>query len=199
MSARAGRLRLAVESSATLELPGNSRLVPSLSVGARRDHGDLAGAGAGVESGAGLTWQRDHLSLSARTRLFRTALDTEWGIGAALDYRHPRGTLRHPSRRLTAMPGTAPDNSGTGDCPGPTTCTRQTACPRADGYTPYTQRKQLRADLRAGFTWQAPYRLGRLEPFVEARLQRRPSLRLGTHWTAPGGLTLRLAGERSGG
>ena len=43
VTARAGRLRLAVESSATVQLPGNSRLVPSLSVGARRDHGDLAG------------------------------------------------------------------------------------------------------------------------------------------------------------
>ena len=61
-------------------------------VGVRRDHGD-PGQGAGVESGAGLAWQGDRLSLSARTRLFRTALDTEWGIGAALDYRHPRGTF----------------------------------------------------------------------------------------------------------
>ena len=70
---------------------------------------------------------------------------------------------------------------------------------QADGYAPVTPRKQLKADLRAGFTWQAPHRLGRFEPFVEARLQRRPSLRLGAHWTAPGGLTLRLAGERTGG
>ena len=70
---------------------------------------------------------------------------------------------------------------------------------QTDGYAPHTQRKQLRADLRAGFAWQSPHRLGRLEPFVEARLQRQPSLRLGTHWTAPGGLTLRLAGERTGG
>ena len=191
VSARAARLRLAVESSATVQLPGDSRLVPSLSVGARRDHGDLAGAGAGVESGAGLTWRREHLSLSARTRLFWTALHTEWGIGAALDYRHPRGTF------VTLSPsyGNARDNLHQlwdGGLP-------RAGNVQADGYAPVTPRKQLKADLRAGFTWQAPYRLGRLEPFVEARLQRRPSLRLGTHWTAPGGLTLRLAGERSGG
>ena len=191
VSARAGRLRLAVESSATVQLPGGSTLVPSLSVGARRDHGDLAGAGVGVESGAGLAWQRDNLSLSARTRLFRTALDTEWGIGAALDYRHPRGTF------VTLSPsyGNAQDSLHQ---------LWDRGLPRAgnlqaDGYAPVTQRKQLKADLRAGFTWQAPYHLGLFEPFVEARLQRRPALRLGTHWTAPGGLTLRLAGERTGG
>ena len=191
VSARAGRMRLAVESSATVQLPGNSRLVPSLSVGARRDHGDLAGAGAGVESGAGLTWRREHLSLSARTRLFRTALNTEWGIGAVLDYRHPRGTF------VTLSPsyGNAQDSLHQlwdGGLP-------RTGNVQADGYAPHTPRKQLKADLRAGFTWQAPHRAGLLEPFVEARLQRRPSLRLGTHWTAPGGLTLRLAGERRGG
>ena len=189
VTARAGRLRLAVESAATLSLPGDSTLVPSLSVGARRDHGDLAGAG--VESGAGLAWHRDNLSLSARTRLFRTALDTEWGIGAALDYRHPGGTF------VTLSPsyGNAQDSVGQlwdGGLPRADNL-------QADGYAPHTPRKQLKADLRAGFTWQAPHRAGLFEPFVEARLQRRPSLRLGAHWTTPGGLTLRLAAERTGG
>ena len=204
VTARAGRLRLAVESSATVQLPGDSRLTPSLSVGARRDHGDLAGAGTGVEAGARLNWQGDHLSLSARTGLFKTALNTEWGIGGTLDYRHPRGAT------ITLSPsyGNAQDSVGqlwdgglprANDLYPADDLSRADGLPRADGYAPYTPRKQLKAALRAGVAWQAPYRLGLFEPFVEARLQRQPSLRLGTHWTTPGGLTLRLAGERRGG
>ena len=192
VTARAGRLRLAVESSATLPLPGGSTLVPSLSLGARRDHGDLAGAGAGVESGAGLAWQRDNLAVRARAGLFRTALNTEWGIGGTLDYRHPRGAT------ITLSPsyGNAQDRAGQlWDRGLPSRADDF----QADGYAPYAPRKQLRMDLRAGFAWQAPRRLGTFAPFLEARLQRHPSLRLGAAWTTPGRLDLRLAGERTGG
>ncbi len=67
LTARTTRLRLLLEGSYEHALAGGATLTPALEAGVRHDGGDV-GEGAGLEAGAGVTWQDPAEGLTAELR-----------------------------------------------------------------------------------------------------------------------------------
>ena len=108
--ANAGRLRLVLEGSRSLMLPGNRMLMPTLELGLRHDAGD-AETGTGLEVGAGLYFTDSALGLSvdltARSLVAHQDADyREWGASAALRL-NPGGSGRGLMLTLTPSWGMA--------------------------------------------------------------------------------------------
>ena len=87
LSVNTGRARLALEGSHERALEGGGTLIPALEVGARYDGGDAA-EGAGLETGASLTY-RDPTSrltagLRARALVAHERDRDEWGVSGML-------------------------------------------------------------------------------------------------------------------
>ncbi len=85
LTARTTRLRLLLEGSYEHALAGGATLTPALEAGVRHDGGDVA-EGAGLEAGAGVTWQdpAEGLTAELRARLLAAheADRDEWGVSA---------------------------------------------------------------------------------------------------------------------
>ena len=184
----AHRLRLALDAGHVRRLGNDALLTPTLELGLRRDGGAGRG-GLGLEAGGALRYVGGPLTLrgQARTLLGRGGY-REWGLSGTAEWR-----ARTDGRGLTLRlaPGLGSAESGIGQL------WAQGLRDRTHG-TPSQAAARLDASLSYG--WDAPGYRGRITPYLE--LHRQPAAaawRLGARWDAPGGFSLRLAGERNDG
>ena len=185
---RTHRLRLALDARHVRRLGNDATLTPALELGLRHDGGAGPG-GLGLEAGGALHYAGGPLTLrgQARTLIGRGGY-REWGLAGTAEWR-----ARSDGRGLTLRlaPGLGSAQSGIGQL------WAQGLRDRTHG-TPPQQAARLDASL--SYAWDAPGYRGRITPYLALhRQQASAAYRLGARWDAPGGFSLRLAGERNDG
>ena len=185
---RTHRLRLALDARHVRRLGNDATLTPALELGLRHDGGAGPG-GLGLEAGGALHYAGGPLTLrgQARTLLGRDGY-REWGLAGTAEWR-----ARSDGRGLTLRlaPGLGSAQSGIGQL------WAQGLRDRTHGLP---QQQAARLDASLSYAWDAPGYRGRITPYLELhRQQAAAAYRLGARWDAPGGFSLRLAGERNDG
>ena len=185
---RTHRLRLALDARHVRRLGNDATLTPALELGLRHDGGAGPG-GLGLEAGGALHYAGGPLTLrgQARTLIGRGGY-REWGLAGTAEWR-----ARSDGRGLTLRlaPGLGSAQSGIGQL------WAQGLRDRAHGLP---QQQAARLDASLSYAWDAPGYRGRITPYLALhRQQASAAYRLGARWDAPGGFSLRLAGERNDG
>ncbi len=190
LTARTTRLRLLLEGSYEHALAGGATLTPALEAGVRHDGGDVA-EGAGLEAGAGVTWQDPAAGLTAelRARLLAAheADRDEWGVSALVRLdpgADGRGTF------LAFGPAHGLTESGLGqwfDHGLPAS---------ASAAAPAEAESRLEAEVGHGFGLAGPGPLAVLTPWAGLSLAETGgrTLRLGARYRMGAGLSLGLEG-----
>ena len=185
---RTHRLRLALDARHVRRLGNDATLTPALELGLRHDGGAGPG-GLGLEAGGALHYAGGPLTLrgQARTLIGRDGY-REWGLAGTAEWR-----ARSDGRGLTLRlaPGLGQAQSGIGQL-------------WAQGLREQTHgtpsQAAARLDASLSYAWDAPGYRGRITPYLALhRQQASAAYRLGARWDAPGGFSLRLAGERNDG